>query len=672
MESPLNMRSLQMRAAGRLLPRASAALLICLLTACGTDGEAPQDAGSSATDAAADDGGSTAADVQTDAATDDAEAEVGATDATSGDASNDSGAADAGPMDVGSKPDIDESKGLASPELLVKILGPSGRDWNQSESQKVQLSGILFGQAESLEWASSSGKKGTIDVDAYWMSGVIDLDEGDNTITVIAKAGGKTLTDEIHIVYNPFFSFEAAPSVSPNLLFVNESGKLIVRMPLAAAGSGAGGKGPVDPTSVVIVQVDKNGKQLKSHGALVDTGKSSHCDDIQKDSIFSTCFSITPTTAKRLYFRVLASVSVFNKKYTAKSPVAVVDVVQHFNASECNAIVGLQKKVKADYLAAVASGTATSQAQSDAIAAFKANATVADAGPASNGYGVWVAYKTGRVGALDLAPPGSRGASAGVSGASAAALPTYSVGTRRALTLAPNKDEFNKALKDSDEADKAGTDLKTLQCPPFAVDTYANGSARLQSYRDMSQYGVVAITGHGDAYFGELDAAKKTALRWEHKGSQEVLWSGERVQCGALLQGKKTCNKNGLGCAATQKCVKTSASSGVCVDHTQGDIMTGRVVIGAETYGLTPTFIKRHNTTNFPGSIVYLGACRSLWNGSLAVQLYGLGAAAVVGYSDYVTNAFASKLGHIFFDRLVKNAGSVLQGQGRQIVGHAA
>jgi len=89
--------------------------------------------------------------------------------------------------------------------------------------------------------------------------------------------------------------------------------------------------------------------------------------------------------------------------------------------------------------------------------------------------------------------------------------------------------------------------------------------------------------------------------------------------------------------------------------------MSGRLVIGADTYGILPAFLKRHALQPYPESIIYLGSCRSLWNGSLAVQLFGLGAQAVVGYSDYVTNQFAWDHGKAFFDDLIQEGKSVLQ-----------
>lgn len=544
-------------------------------------------------------------------------------------------------------------------ELLVKILGPTGREWAQSEGQNLQLSGVAFGGPETLTWTSSNGKSGKITVDTYWVSGIIALDQGDNTLTVTGTKGTKTVTDTIHVTYNPFFSFEGAPDISPNVIFVNEKSSLVVQMSVPAASPGSDGTSVVDPNTIKLVEVDKDGKFLKEDATLLDNGSGGSCDDVQKDSVFSTCLSLQPSDAKTLFFRVRASVNVAGKKYDALSPVVNVDVVARFSKSECTQIVTLQQKVKTDYETALAAGTPAA-AQAAAIAQLKADASVAEAGPASGGgYGVWVRYKSGRLGALGLGPKGNRGASSAPA-EPAAALPTYSVGTRRALALAPFATEF-KVNGAGDEAEQAGNALKDKQCPPFAVDVTSDKSARLKWYREMSTYGLVAISGHGDVLFEDMDPSAKSALSWEHLGAQEVVWSGEAVDCAALSGQSGSCDKAGNGCPTGETCVKTSLNGGVCVDHTQGDIMMGRAIIGDSTYGFVPSFVQRHTVEPFPASIVYLGSCRSMYNGSLAVQLYGNGAAAVVGYSDYVTNAFAYAQGWQFFDSLVNKGQSVLQ-----------
>lgn len=544
--------------------------------------------------------------------------------------------------------------------LLVKILGPSGRDWIQNTGSKIQLAGVAYGGAESMNWSTADGKSGTITPTLNWKSSIIDLVEGDNHITVTAKKGDKVVSDTIHVTFNPVFQFEGPPDMTPNVLFVNENAKIVVHFAAAAAVAGPDGSSVVDAGSLQLVEVDENGKDLAGGTTtkLMDSGSGNNCDDVAKDAVFSNCLNLQPSQPKTKYFRVKADVDIGVKKFKAMSPVAVVDVVARFDKGTCNTIVSLQKKVKADYLAAVAGGKSAKDAQAEAIAALKADAGVAEAGAAeAGGFGVWIRYKSGQLGALSLAPAGMRaGAGAFEPGA---ALNTHSVGARRALALAPFKAEFTAA--GGDEADQAGQALKAKQCPPFAVDSAEGSGAYLRWYREMSNYGLVAITGHGEALFGGMDLQTYKDLGWKHQGAQEVLWSGEQVNCQALSSSNATCNQQGGGCPAGETCVKTSLSGGVCVDNTQADIMRGRVVIGDETYALTPSFLRHHLVNQFPGSIVYLGACRTMFNGSLAVQLWGNGAAAIIGFSDYVTAKFAAEQGKALMDGLIGKTLSAIQ-----------
>jgi hypothetical protein len=556
-------------------------------------------------------------------------------------------------------PDTDTTNPDDFAELLVKILGPGGRESLQSEGQAMQIAGVVYGGPDTMTWSNSNGQTGSVTPNANWQSPIILLDPGDNILTVTATKGTVVVTDTVRVTYNPYFSFEGPPEVGPDLMFVNEPSKLVVRMRLTAASPGPDGSSVVNPATIQLIEVDAAGKLVQEHTKLLDSGSSTNCDDVQKDSVFSNCLNVAPSAPKTMYFRVRATVTLPGKTFEAFSPVAQVDVVQRFDQTECTQIVSLQKQVKAAYMAALqADGPVKAQAQ--AIASLKSSSIVAEAGPASGGgYGVWVRYLTGRVGALNLAPAGTRGGP-GEPGLPNGAPQTYNVGTRRALTLSPFAQEF-KVVGAGDEADVAGTVLQDKQCPPFSVDALSGSSAMLKYYRAMSTYGVIAISGHGEAYFGGMDTQAKQGLGWEHLGSQEVIWSGEPVTCSALSTGKKSCNQQGAGCSAGETCVKTETASGVCVDHTQGDIMRGRVVIGDETYGVLPSFIQRHSIEPFPASIVYLGTCRSLWNGSMAVQLLGNGAAAVVGYSDYVSNAFAFAEGGAFFDGLLQKDENVLQ-----------
>ena len=153
----------------------------------------------------------------------DADATSASTDAASADVAiaPDAGV-DAKPGDTGPKP-VDDFK-----ELLVKILTPTGHDWAQNEGEKIQLAGVAFGNADSVTWSAFDGKNtttGGTSGGTYWTSSIISLLPGDNSITVTATKGTQTATDSIHIVYNPLFSFDGPPDISPDVLFVNENAK---------------------------------------------------------------------------------------------------------------------------------------------------------------------------------------------------------------------------------------------------------------------------------------------------------------------------------------------------------------------------------------------------------------------------------------------------------------
>ena len=602
---------------------------------------------------------------------------TGTDDATGGDDAADAAGGDGTTVDVkvGDAKGGDSAGGDHYAELLIKILNPTGREWGQSEGAATTLAGVAFGEPDTIAWSLASGPSGVIcgappaamTCDVYrktdnngdfWQSDIVTLAQGDNSVTVTATKGTASVSDAVHITYNPLFSFDGPPLISPNAIFVGENATLVVGMSIPNASK----SDVVDASTITLIEVDEDGKELKSYTTLKDDGNGGNCDDQQQDSVFSTCLPLTPNAPKVYRFRVKVKISVVlsgttKTEYYALSPVTEVDAVNHFTQSECNAIKGLQTKIRDGFQSSVAGGQAPDAAVAAALAAAKADASVAEAGTSDIG-NVWIRYKSGRLGAVNLMGADVRAGGGGPDEGSAA-IPTYSVGTRRALSLAPFATSFKAT---GDEAVDAAKALNAKQCPPFATDAYADGAAYLRYYRESSQYGIVAITGHGDALFAGMDTAAKQALRWEHLGSQETIWSGEAVDCGAISATSGTCAQNGSGCKPTETCVKTSKEAGVCVDHTQADVMSGRAIIGDSTYGFVPSFVRHHSPDKFPASIVYLGTCRSMYTGALALQYIAAGAAAVVGFSDYVGQQFAYTDGSTLFDNLINQGNSVLQG----------
>jgi len=56
----------------------------------------------------------------------------------------------------------------------------------------------------------------------------------------------------------------------------------------------------------------------------------------------------------------------------------------------------------------------------------------------------------------------------------------------------------------------------------------------------------------------------------------------------------------------------------------------------------------------YPNSLVYLGTCRSLWNATMGMEFYGMGAKSVVGYSGYVTSEFAYQQATEYFSNVLE------------------
>jgi hypothetical protein len=160
------------------------------------------------------------------------------------------------------------------------------------------------------------------------------------------------------------------------------------------------------------------------------------------------------------------------------------------------------------------------------------------------------------------------------------------------------------------------------------------------------------------------------------------MWTGEDIACNKLTETTAACSSDadctafgGAKCMITKASYAggTSAVSGVCHDATQVDVMSGRAILGDTTWGVTPAFVLRHGAEHrYPDSLVYLGACRTLYNGSLGVAFFAAGAKAVAGYSNVVSSQFADQIGEHFFSRMVvdkEKAGSAY-GVGSQDPAH--
>lgn len=540
-------------------------------------------------------------------------------------------------------------EGYHAQELNVRIVGPSGRGHAVVSGSVVEVAGVVFGKADSITWSTVNGDSGSAHGAPFFQTDAIKLNPGDNVVTVTAKNANETVSDSLIVTYNPTFSFQDRLRANPNVVKVGKTATIDVVIAIGKASNIVKG-------SVKLFRVDAQGNTMTTFGTMLDDGLiATSGDSIVADGLYTRKIQVTENAAGDVLLRASVQVQTGTQTYTAYSDIAHVEAVADWNSQECADAMSTLKAAKAASDAA-GGGAAGTKA---AIDSLKASPVVDQAGAASpipggaDGFGAWVKFKSGVLGAVSIGDGTTRGGDGAGSGGPAvetgAALSTVQLQSRRVLMLDPFAGDFG-----ADEVASAGKLAASNGCPAFTTDQPKPADANLHAFRHAYEYGIFAVATHGDAYFKTLD---KTAYDMKHPGSQEVLWTGHVVNpnyFGKSGAAATTCSDT-KACGPETECfVNAAGGNGVCVDHLTADLRRGRTILGSNgNYGVTGRFFSHHADENFPRSLEYLGGCRSLWNGTLAGEFLALGAAAVAGYTGYVANDFAVKWGGTFFDNLI-------------------
>ncbi len=562
---------------------------------------------------------------------------------------------------------IEEDTGLPpgaseypSSELLIRITEPSGSGHATTAGSVVSLSGVVFGKFTSLTWTAgtASGSLAISEGSPFWQSDSITLAPGDNLVKVAATGEEGTVTDSVVVTSNPGFMLPNALQMRPPAMFVGQSQKVLATLALGPFGSVSSGK-------VVLRQVDAEGALVKDQGTMLDDGITlTSGDEIPTDGVYTIRVQIACDQAGPMYFRGAVSVTDANgQAYFALSAPARFDCVPRLTTQACAAHQKTLIDAREAYFATLATTGLRSKSRQAAVAVLQADAAVAQVSDPADALGVWVRFGDGVLGAVNTGRDGLRGGSGDGAGGdpalgsvSSAATVSVPVRSKDTLLLSPFSDEFGA---DDETLDVANT-IALLSCPAFRAAPYNGKAANLQRFREFSNFGIVALATHAEIYFHGLDADIKKAMGWHHPGGQEVLWTGETVTCGNLLDASGAYDTaddcpSGMEWIVTVPKDGDTPAQGTCYDATQVDVMTGRAVLGDRTWGVTPAFLDFHVAGQpFPDSLVYLGACRTLYNGTLAATLFAAGAKAIAGFSGVVSSSFAARQARGFFDGMMK------------------
>jgi hypothetical protein len=262
---------------------------------------------------------------------------------------------------------------------------------------------------------------------------------------------------------------------------------------------------------------------------------------------------------------------------------------------------------------------------------------VLQAGISENGYGIWMLYSSGVLGALELSPPGTRGGSTLFSLSPQGSLLSQAadineIKNRKAIVLAP----FNWDFGATDDGPGIYQILKNSSCPAFDITYLLNSAVTVDVIKTLHQYGVVAVTTHGDTYYKGLLSLWQEKWGWDYWFGQVVFLTGQTAT---------TSNKAAY----------------------EIDLKKGRLAITSNAsggyYAVLPSFIRHYSVNKYPDSLVYIGACRSTYNSSMANAFLDSGAKTYLGYSEYVNSAFAGTVGVDFFQKFIEDPSITNVGQ---------
>jgi len=366
------------------------------------------------------------------------------------------------------------------------------------------------------------------------------------------------------------------PTANPDGIFINEPTLVTVTVQLGA-----------DPelilTEVYLLRVDEQGNVIANLGRLYDDG--THGDELPGDGIFTTQYEFVENNTGEIRLKVSANYSA--PPTIGYSEVFAIDVVEPISEEDYLAAINMPATVEQQYNELV-NQYGEEEARNKTVEWLKQQPNIATVGISENGYGIWWVFDSGILGGLMLTPGDQKG----------------SIGSKKAIDLSPYYDQFSP----EDDYDGAFAELKKSECPKFTTKAFLNASVSVEQFKNLSDYGVIIISSHGDTWFSPPKVAIITSTKAD----------AENIKKYAI------------------------------------DLKKHRLVISNGGHlAILPDFIKHYNK-NFPNSLVYISACRSFYNSTMADAFLSKGAKVYFGYTDYVQVSYAFNCGKSLFKHLVE------------------
>jgi len=501
----------------------------------------------------------------------------------------------------------DEDGGGSEAESAeLYLTSPTSNGWYETDKQLLNIGGLISGSdlVKEITWNNEAGGQGSTTItDDNW-SASVDLEIGDNKITIIlTDKNSETDQEELLVVYNPSVLFSET-NLSQDYLYKGQKAEITVRTEIISDEK-------IDETYLFEVSGD-GFNVVEKLGKMFDDGVVDHGDDIPGDGMYSGKFSFSAESDESIYLRVGANTG--SKSFN--SLVLEVKVIEEMSSEEVAELVNYNTQIHNKFDELKSSTSSPENAASQMIEWLSDQDKIESAGTSQNGYGVWWEFaNTGILGGELNNPEGTKGGPASLlqePEPTIASLPFTStvyaeekkaleVKSTKAIYLGP----FLSQFKENDDYHGAWKTIKDSKCPECQTTEKKNAAVKVDDFKTLSNYGLIVISSHGDTWFGGKFGTK-------------------------------------TGWVITNTAHK---ATGVEIIKYLPDLLMQRLAISASgKFVILPSFIAYYNG-RFPNSLVYLSTCRSAYNYTMAVPYIGSGAKAFFGYHEYVFASYAKKAG---------------------------
>ena len=542
--------------------------------------------------------------------------------------------------------------------IVIIGLGESIKVTNSSPATFAGLAQSNAGIKNIKFYNDTTGESGNATGTTEW-SANITLQEGDNILRFIAIAEDNSESEISTVVtYYTSLDFTTALSLSDDTLYVNESTDVTFTIGLENTTSAA----------VKLYQTNKDGGNLAELGEMKDDGTLP--DEIQGDGIFTINQTILPSEEGRLYYR--AGVTKGQESYYSET--TSIFVTSHFTSEQVTDAVDTADSAEETFNNAIANNKSFKEAAEEVKNTLSSNTSIGAVDTTGTG-GVWWITNDGILGIYHPTLENQKtGNLEGRSIASGKQPVQHHVSkTRREVFHYPasyldNRSSYvpnhllhlikaKKSDKTVSAADEAKNEIKSkkgILISPYinnpndgpnfgnSDDYYGpwqaikdekscaliaeteilnNGSANvtIDSFKGLAAYGYIHFSTHGDNYFAGL------------LGIWAEAWGPNDFLKGALSQ----------VVIFTGVKFPKNADGTINITGYESDIQAKRIAVAPDgAVALLPKFFSDYLET-LPNSLVYLSACRTMYNNSMANTFLAKGAGGVVGYSDYVSSTYA-------------------------------